>query len=80
MCFQSGEEFFFSFSKKIQIEHLYGREGEKFIFQNQLFGLLVVKSKVDFFRNPYRPLRVNMEFNYLFDHQMDLHNLTNCRT
>ena len=54
------EVIFFSFSKKkLQIEHPYEGGGEeKFIFQNQLFGLLVVKWKVDFFPNPYRRLRV----------------------
>ena len=36
-----------------------GGAEEKFIFQNQLFGLLVVKPKVHFFHNRYRRLRVN---------------------
>ena len=31
---------------------------KKVIFQNQLFGLLVVRTKIDFFHNRYRPLRV----------------------
>ena len=51
--------FFFVFKKKTSNwTPVWGGGEEKFIFQNQLFGLLVVKSKVDFFRNPYGGLRV----------------------
>ena len=58
-------EVFFSFSKKkLQIKHPYEGGEEKFIFQNQLFGLLVVRTKIDFFPNPYRRLRVKKNFDF----------------
>ena len=59
--------FFFVFKKKLSNwTPVWGGGEEKFIFQNQLFGLLVVKPKVHFFHNRYRRLRVNESILYKF--------------
>ena len=62
--FNRERTFFFSFFKKNKkrfFDSWGGGVGKKVIFQNQLFGLLVVRKKTHFFQKPYRPLRVNFK-------------------